>query len=388
MQVGGVLAGWLFGAGLAGAQVNWTSQKSPINSTLQGVAYGAGSFVAVAASGDIALSADNGQHFAKFSPGLSSNLTCVAYGNGVFVAMGINGAALTSADGSAWQAHNTNLNFTPNAVIYAGGQFVAVGVSGLITTSTDGQTWVDRSHPQGYNGQFQGITYSGSQYVAVGTSGAIFTSRDATAWAQQTSGTAQTLYDTAFGGNNYCATGGVNLVLTSKNGTSWSSDNTISPSTASFKQVTWGSKVFVGVGLQGAVLTSPTGHSWVIQKTNVSNELKGIVLGKNLYVAVGTNGLILTSPVAKPAITKQPTAVSTSPGKTVTFVVKAQGNGKLTYFWTKNGTKLANTSRISGTTAAKLTIKSVVKGDGAKYQATVENAYGAVASTAVKLTVK
>jgi hypothetical protein len=274
-------------------------------------------------------------------------------------------------------------------VIFANGQFTAVGASGLVETSTNGQTWTQRGLPGGYSGLLRGVTFGNGQYIAVGASGVIFSSPTGVTWTQQASGVSQFLYDAAFGAGNFSVSGGATLVLTSSGGTHWSSNNVLNPSTAWFERVIFGPKVFVGVGVQGDVMISPTGGVWTQQATGVSNELMGIAEGNNVYVAVGTNGIILTSPVAVPVISKQPASVSVKAGGTAKFSVKAKGTGPLTYQWMKNGTNLKNNSRISGAREAKLTIKKVAKGDAsASYQVRVTDAYGTTTSVKAKLTVK
>lgn len=379
---------WVAGMAGAGAQVQWTTRTSPVNGTLQGVAFGGSTFVAVAATGQIAWSTDNGAQWTSVNPGLSANLTCVAYGNGVFVAMGIPGVALTSSNGKTWTSHTTGVNLTPTQVIYAGGQFLAVGAGGLILTSPNGQTWTQRFPPSSVFGILTGATYGNGQYVAVGVSGTILTSPNGAAWTLQTSGTGSLLYGTAFGGGNFCASGGVNLVLTSKNAQQWSSANTLQPTSAWFEQVIYGSDTFVGVGVNGNVLLSPNGHAWVRQNTGTTNELLGVALGNSVYVAVGSNGTILTSPVAKPTISKQPVNVSAKAGKTVTFKVTAKGTGTLSYRWSRNTTAIKNSSHYSGAGTAELTIKKIKSSDKASYFVTVTDSYGSVASKKVTLTVK
>jgi hypothetical protein len=136
------------------------------------------------------------------------------------------------------------------------------------------------------------------------------------------------------------------------------------------------------------VQISPTGGVWTQEPTGTSNELKGIALGNNVYVAVGTNGVILTSPVALPVISKQPASVSAKVGQTVMFSVKAKGSGALTYQWLKGTANVKDNARISGATKAKLTIAKAVKGDGAAYQVRITDTFGSVLSTKAMLTVK
>ncbi|MER3480299.1 MAG: hypothetical protein C4327_07400 [Meiothermus sp.] len=58
--------------------------------------------------------------------------------------------------------------------------------------------------------------------------------------------------------------------------------------------VTYGNGIFVAVGLNGTLLTSPDGVEWTGRYSD--SDLKGITYGNGTFVAVGQNGTILTSP--------------------------------------------------------------------------------------------
>jgi hypothetical protein len=54
--------------------------------------------------------------------------------------------------------------------------------------------------------------------------------------------------------------------------------------------------LFVAVGQDGTILTSPDGVNWTAQTSGTSNWLYEVAYGNNTFVAVGRNGTILTSP--------------------------------------------------------------------------------------------
>jgi len=60
--------------------------------------------------------------------------------------------------------------------------------------------------------------------------------------------------------------------------------------------ITYGNGLFVAVGDNGAIITSPDGVSWIARSSGTNNRLNGIAYGNGLYVAVGENARILTSP--------------------------------------------------------------------------------------------
>ena len=54
--------------------------------------------------------------------------------------------------------------------------------------------------------------------------------------------------------------------------------------------------LFVGVGNDGTILTSPDGNLWTKRTSGTSTFLSGITYGNGLFVTVGWKGTILTSP--------------------------------------------------------------------------------------------
>ena len=54
--------------------------------------------------------------------------------------------------------------------------------------------------------------------------------------------------------------------------------------------------LFVTVGDEGTILSSPNGYTWTSRKSGTSTELHGVTHGNGLFVTVGLLGTILTSP--------------------------------------------------------------------------------------------
>src|SRR5690606_7860488 len=73
----------------------WMAVPSGTSTSLEGVAYGNGLWVAVGDDGMIRTST-NGTSWTQRSSGTSNDLYGVAYGNGLWVAVGIGGTILTS----------------------------------------------------------------------------------------------------------------------------------------------------------------------------------------------------------------------------------------------------------------------------------------------------
>lgn len=80
-----------------------------------------------------------------------------------------------------------------------------------------------------------------------------------------------------------------------------------------------------------------------------------------------------------PAITSQPSGVTTNAGATVTFSVAASG-GNLSYAWLKNGSPLSDGGNISGSAMPDLTLSNVLRADAGSYSVIVSNLLGSTNS--------
>jgi hypothetical protein len=92
----------------------------------------------------------------------------------------------------------------------------------------------------------------------------------------------------------FVAVGWNGAILTSPDGVSWT--RRTSGTSDTLWDVAYGNGTFVVVGRNGTILTSPDGVSWTAQTSPTSNDLYAVTYGNGLFVAVGWNGAILTSP--------------------------------------------------------------------------------------------
>lgn len=100
----------------------------------------------------------------------------------------------------------------------------------------------------------------------------------------------------------------------------------------------------------------------------------------------------LLSLKAATTITQPPSPQNLCPGGTATFYVGAAGSGSTTYRWQKyNGStwdNVSNDGRVSGATAAMMTIASVAAGDARDYRCMVTAGCGSVTSNPAALSVR
>lgn len=73
--------------------------------------------------------------------------------------------------------------------------------------------------------------------------------------------------------------------------------------------------------------------------------------------------LVVTPPVVAPTIATQPAKTAVSVGATASFKVVANGDAPLKYEWAFKGTKLSDSTRITGTATSTLTIAQAVEAD-------------------------
>ena len=163
--------------------------------------------------------------------------------------------------------------------------------------------------------------------------------------------------------------------------------------TATFKVVA------AGVGLKyqwyyskdnGATWTKYKGKTSATLKVKGSKTTNGYLYRckiTNDTGSVTSKAVKLTVSNVKPKIVVQPAAASVKSGKTAKFTVVAAGSGlKYQWYYSKNS---GNTwTKMSGKTAATLSVKASKSNKGYLYRCIIKNTKGSVTSKSAKLTVK
>ena len=289
--------------------MSWYPRTIGFDIQLKAVAYGNGHYVAVGkypislqpANGTVALTSTDGITYTLGSPnhnaGPDEGFEAVVFGNGQFVAVGGSATIQTSPDGKAWVSRfSENMGFI-NDIAYGGGQFVAVsdGFKLDYLRSPDGITWTKgvAGAVNGLPNFFRGITYANGKFVAVGYNGVISTTSNGVVWTAQSSGTTNLLRSVAYGNGTYVAVGASGTILRSADGAAWTS---IVPFTAQvINHITFGNGQFVIVCEGNQIFTSANGTTWTARVANNVTS-KGVTYGDGLFVAVGNEGSIMTSP--------------------------------------------------------------------------------------------
>jgi hypothetical protein len=247
----------------------WNFAISGTTYDLWGVTASPTQFVAVGDQGTIVTSPDAVNWTVRTSP-LAAALHGVVWSGTQFVAVGDlqdqlgnpHTAVLTSPDGITWSARPSGDVagiIGLNAIAWSGSLFVAVGTGYVpahatpaVATSPDGITWTSQTVSPN-NGYFQDVAWNGTRWMAVGYSANAYTSTDGANWTQVGAGVV-TGEAVAWGATRFLTCFSV-YCQNSDDGSYW--NETMLPGTTTLSSLVWGGTEWVGVGYNGAVVTSP-----------------------------------------------------------------------------------------------------------------------------------
>ena len=277
--------------------ISWTMRSTSSSLAMEDVAYGNGKYVAVGGypNNERLISTDGITWTTQLpATGTSYNLYDITYGNGQFVAVGYYGAVLTSPNAMTWTKRDIGLLETMQGVVYANNQFVTVGTS--IRRSTDGATWQATSAPDGQS-NLSSVAYGNGRYVTFGNSynngstAQLLVSTDGVTFNRTEFPNYPAPSDVAFGQGLFASVDYYGNILTSPDGIAW----TFRKLGSSYKAIVYGKNRFVAVGM-ALPIVSTNGLTWTPASTQPPTGLIDIAYGNGLFVAVGSNGVICTSP--------------------------------------------------------------------------------------------
>lgn len=292
--VGSVISRALYGAMAAAypgvtMYYSLTQTNVSVSSTfgaITSLAYSGGVYVATV-GGNLMSSTDCITWFPRSAP--AGYYTAVAFGGGTFVAVAVNGATATSLNGTAWASGGGLTISNPTGVAYSGGNFVVWSYGVLaVSTSPNGAAWANVVITQCGAG-FGAGTYLG--YAGIGnTATAFYSTNGGAVWSSTTMPAAA--YWGAFTGNGMAmvAVAGFTQASTvaaysTNGGVNWTP--ALMPVSALWNSVSWNSAagLFVAVG-SGYVATSPTGAVWTLQNP---------VQADSYSTSVSANGITIIS---------------------------------------------------------------------------------------------
>lgn len=234
----------------------------------------------------------------------ASAINGLAYGAGKWVAVGASGKIYTSTDQVTWTARTSGFSSsTIYGVFWDGSQFVAVGAGGKLNTSADGETWGTLQTLSGIftSGDIRCVIKAAGLWLVAGDGGKIATSADATdgSWTAQTSGSSQNLRFVAFGAGTFVVGDAGGKVITSADAITWTAAVTVTSGGNPISGLAFGAGVFVAISWVGGVYSSPDAVTWTDRKTAAgfgSNSVTALAFGDGFFVAGGsTTGRIAYS---------------------------------------------------------------------------------------------
>jgi hypothetical protein len=290
----------------SGLARSWVRRTTPVTVRLESMA--ASSTALVAAGQDKVIVSNDG--VAWRLPATPVVASRVAFGAGVFVAVSQTGEVAWSPDGDSWTTASIPEKAKDPGVAFGAGTFalVAHGYGEAWYASADGKNWTRRTvEPADVRGKWNFV------FTTFGVGGRLFASKattqpegnfvttDGLSWSVVPEWRGIT-YDIAFDGATYCATGSVGFTHRSSDGNKWTADMTVAESlltVAAFEGR------FYLAGSFGTVLASRDCIAW---EEGASPKMSMTLPGgeqlsfqalrpfKGRLVLAGSGGAIFTSP--------------------------------------------------------------------------------------------
>ena len=332
--------------------VAWTLRNAIAGYSFRSVAYGNGTWVAVAPSGvgndKVMTSIDGGVNWTSVSVSGSTNyLMSVAYGNGsngaMFVAVsdyGTGNRVWTSPDGVTWTNGNSAADNNWISVAYGNGLWVAVSASGVgnrVMTSPDGVLWTSRTSAVDNN--WVSVAYGNGLWVAVsntGTGNRVMTSSDGGSTWTPRSAADNGWQSVAYGNGLWVAVAnnGTERLMTSSDGSTWTPRTTPgNVAQNSWSSVAYGNGLWVAISSNGSrrVMTSPDGIAWTSEISAGDYSWSSVAYSDGTWVVVSSgDGKVMTSvlTVLPPAIERADTVSSGTLSTLSTFGSQGSSNGQ------------------------------------------------------------
>jgi hypothetical protein len=214
-------------------------------------------------------------------PAGMGRLNGVAFGAGIWVAVGSQGPVLRSVDGARhWTATTAAAPTGLRGVAFGrvGGEemFVAVGDGYTRARSVDGLTWTDVVPSSGTSDGFRLVVMGNDVVVAVGGrsgSGRRVRSADGLTWTDDVSG-GPDLLSLIFTDDSFMAFSatGENTMYSSPDGITWTTQETVNAGANVATGLIGGQRLFISRLSPATIRTSTDGLSWVTRLMSMSRD--------------------------------------------------------------------------------------------------------------------
>lgn len=301
--------------------MTWTIRKTGVTNGLLSIAWTGNQFVAVGKLGTI-ISSQDVENWTMQTSGTTNDLYGVAWAQNQFVAVGSSGIICTSPDAVTWTKRESGTTNDLRSITWMGpqagtGKFVAVGgniypgdMGAIVLFSTDGNAWtIAKTNISSTTYGLNSVIWTGSALMAVGdqlvTAGgeqhgtaAIFTSSDGYSWTHWNlsyQGQNDENESVIWNGALYVAVGRNGKIFTSPDAQQWTTILAGYEFENSYA-VVWTGSQFIAAETQGLIKTSPTGAKWTDKTTDFSGDLTSMIMAGKQVVSATSTGAIITSP--------------------------------------------------------------------------------------------
>jgi hypothetical protein len=317
----------------------WTARTSSENSVWESVAYGNGTYIAVASSTSgvyKCMTSSDGQTWIDNTilP-TSKNWSGIAYGNGVWIAVATTGAGRIHYSTnilSSFPLVSNSIGIVCTSVAYGNNTFVVVTTTSAVRIISDASP-SNSTSAVGNSGVWNEVAFGNGKFISVGDGGLIQYSTDnGNSWSIATAPAGTETHNfkcVTYAAGKFVALGSgvsTNPVIYSTDGITWTAVLTGPGTTStSWNSVTHDGVVFVAIGYKAGstqvVATSSDAITWTLIASGQVADIQwnGIVKGPDKLVAVASNSVI-TAPTTQlnlPAISNPSTVTIGSSSKTV-----------------------------------------------------------------------
>ena len=278
---------------------NWVLRTPTADNNWRVMAFGNGVFVAMSTNSTATMVSRNGADWVAGAVPLQTFFNGIAFGAGLFVAVG-DTRIYTSPDGITWTARTNPTGNQLRGVAFGGGQFVIVGSSGTnnrVLTSPDGITWTARTTPGAL--ALGAVGFGNGVFVAVPFSGGgaqFLRSTDGITWTAVTSPADSFWASVAYGNGLFVAVSfdGTNKIATSPDGITWTSRTSAPGAQANaLRAVNFAEGFFVTVSESGTgnrIQVSQDGITWRSVASPANNSWDAVAYGNGVWVSVAEVG--------------------------------------------------------------------------------------------------
>jgi|GEM_PF-2644820 len=290
----------------------------------------------------------------------------------------------TASDGTGLGLRSSGTTNRLNAACWTGSMFIMAGENGALVTSPNGNTWTVRN--SGVPDILNAAASNGTRHVVCGgnfgagfTSGRILTSTDGIAWFEAGSPDG-ILFGVAWNGSLFVAVGWDGLIMTSPDGLDWTTQYASledEPYTAVLTTVVYAGSNWIICDAQGSALLSTDAVNWKVRRFAAGTPVNAMMYGASKAILAGEAGEILASvatAATAPVILVTPFSATVEEFSGNALSVLALGTPDLRYQWRKNGVDL------DGETKSIMALLDVLAEDSGVYDVIVTNDAGTVTS--------